>query len=86
MHVVGENIEFPLVRKGLGFIVVMSREAIEEAAGHPMKSGESERWLNDNMELITRTADRIRPLLTPRGARVFVETKHIIAQGTPVCA
>ncbi|MGY2733650.1 hypothetical protein [Sphingomonas sp. UYP23] len=86
MNVVGQAIEFPMVRKGIGFTVVMSRETIEGVAGHPMASDEPERWLNNNMEFVTRIADRIRPLLTPRGARVVVEAKHIIAQGTPVGA
>lgn len=83
MHIVGDTFEFPMVRKGRGFTVVVSRAAIEAAAGHSMVSDEPERWLNDNIKLITWTADRIRPLITPRGARICVESKHIIARGIP---
>ncbi|WP_140851024.1 hypothetical protein [Sphingomonas glacialis] len=86
MHVFSETIEFPMVRKGVGFIVVVSREAIEGTAGHPMPFEDRERWVRDNMDLVTRTADRIRPLRTSRGERVFVESKHVIAQGLPAHA
>lgn len=83
MHVCGETIEFPMVRKGVGFTVIVSRETIEGATGRRMAVDERKRWLNDNMDLVARTADRIRPLRTIRGARVHVESWHVIAQGVP---
>jgi hypothetical protein len=77
-------VEFPMTRKGIGFTVVVSKEAIETSAGHPMEFSDRARWVQENMDLLASTADRIRPLLTPRGARVLVESAHVAARGCAI--
>ena len=77
----GGAVEFPMARKGIGFTVVVSGEAIELAAGRPMAFEDRARWVEDNMELLVETADRIRPLLTRRGAKVILERANVAARG-----
>ncbi|MEG3175415.1 hypothetical protein U1872_04175 [Sphingomonas sp. RB3P16] len=86
MNESNDAFEFPMLRKGIDFTVVVPREAIEGTTGRAMQLEDRKRWLNDNMDLVSMTADRIRPLRTPRGARVIVESRHVIAQGVPIGA
>ena len=81
MTMSGGAVEFPMIRKGIGFTAVVSPEAIEAAAGCAMALDDRTRWVEENMVFFADIADRIRPLLTPRGARVFVEPMHIAARG-----
>lgn len=80
----GGAVEFPMTRKGIGFTVVVSPEAIDQAAGRALTSDDRARWVQENMDLLASTADRIRPLLTPRGARVLVESSHVAARGCTI--
>lgn len=81
MDSIGGAVEFPMARKGIGFTVVVSGEAIELAAGRPIALNDRASWVEEHMDLFTLTADRIRPLLTARGSRVFVESANVAARG-----
>lgn len=77
----GGAVEFVMSRKGIGFTVIVSGEAIEFAAGRPIALDDRARWVEEHLDLFAGTADRIRPLLTRRGARIFVESANVAARG-----
>lgn len=80
MPIRGESIKFPAHADGVRYIVVVTREAIEAAAGTPIWGEDMTSWVSKNIDDLVRIADRVRPRPTVAGARVYIKSHYFNGQ------
>lgn len=76
MAIKGESVKFPAHADGVRYIVVVTREAIEAAAGTQISGENMASWVSQNIDDLVRIADRVRPRPTVAGARVYLKCHH----------
>ena len=66
----------PALADGVRYILVVTRQAVETAAGRILDDLEFHAWVVENDERIRTIGDHVRPKPTAKGARVYIKIHH----------
>lgn len=71
-----ETCTVPALADGVRYILVVTRQAVETAAGRILDDLEFHAWVVENDERIRTIGDHVRPKPTATGARVYIKSHH----------
>lgn len=75
-----KSVIFPAYADGVRYIVVVTLEAIEAAAGTQISEDDIASWAKKNIDAFMTIVDRVRPRPTKAGARVYIKSHHLTRQ------
>ena len=71
-----ETCTLPALADGVRYVLVVTLQAVETAAGRILDDLEFRAWVVENDERIRTIGDHVRPKPTAKGARVYIKNNH----------
>lgn len=70
------TITLPAQSDGVRYILVVTKQAVEQAKGEAVDSEQFCEWVGAHHDLLHSIGDRVRPRPTSVGARVYIKSHH----------